>query len=62
MLCRVVMNREDCASGRVFQTLIGPFVNLFRNAGPEIAESPQASVPVLIFLRKWLYIKHFPVA
>jgi hypothetical protein len=62
LLNPLVADQEDCASEAFSQTLIGRFVILFRNAGPEIAESHRLPVPGLIFVSKWLYAKHFPLA
>jgi hypothetical protein len=56
-----------CPNRNVFRppfsiTLIGRFVILFCNAAPEIAERSGLPVPAFIFLRKWLFAKHFLLA
>jgi hypothetical protein len=51
------------ASQRAFsKTPIARFVIRFRQAAPETAEGQGLKIPALIFLRKWLYAKHFPLA
>jgi hypothetical protein len=46
----------------VSQTLIGRFVILFRKADRKSGRGHRRPVPALIFLRKWLYVKYFPLA